>query len=504
MSFAGSQADRSSPVGPDATGRRVDPAGQSPLAPLAVVLPTLVYALLASQHPLLSTSMVVVLCLTLLFMLSLGVLVGHPNRDPLDPLRLASLIFLGIYCIAPMFANRFDWFYIGDERVLLERSTYYVLGGFVFLCAGYALGPSLRPPQAGSDVEPFRQPAVQYFGLALFGIGLLAYIVGIVSAGGLDRLFASEESRVQFFKGIGWLYWASFFMVPGGVLYFAAATTTRPRIAWLFTWPLLTSFVALILLQGRFRALRALICMMVLWHYRVRSFRARELSVLAVGGFAFFIFVGYARHPDIRPYLLTDPIGVVAEVAGNFFEYSQGIVGDAISRIPQVMLGFDAFPARVAHKWGETILVAFNPILRIVGLSDLQTENTGTIFFHLARPEFPPWLETGYHTSLAGELLANFPWYLALPFFAFYGFLLRSLYAALRGREYSLSMGSLYAIVIFPVLSMLIVGIGLVLFEIAVVTAPLLLVKILQRRTPSIHASSGGSGLRSPTEWGAL
>jgi hypothetical protein len=233
---------------------------------------------------------------------------------------------------------------------------------------------------------------------------------------------------------------------------------------------------------------------MILWHYRVRRFRAHELAILLAGGFGFFVFVGYARHPDIRPYLLKDPLGVIMEVATNFLQYSQAIIGDTISRIPQVMLGIDAFPDRFAHQWGQTVLVAFNPILRIFGLADLQTENAGTIFFQLAHPEFPSWLETGYHTSLAGELLANFPWFIALFFFLLYGILLRSLYAGLIRREHSIAYGALYAILIFPVLSTLIVGVGLILFELAVVVSPVIAVRLLERRPPRLPGRAPGAG----------
>ncbi len=479
MSFDASIPEPESP--PRApTSQRQNP--WAAFAVLPVLGSTVVYATLASLHPLLSMSALAVICLSFLFLVALAVVLIHPNRDPLDPLRLAALIFLSIYCVAPLFTEKFSWFYVREERVLYEQASIFVLVAFVFLCVGYALGPSLPAAPPPAEPDPRRQPRVAFYGLILFGVGLLAYLAAVISAGGPGRLFGGEESRVQFFKGIGWLYWAAFFMLPGGVLYFAAATAARIRVAWIHSWPLLITFLALILLQGRFRALRALICLLVLWHYRVRRFRAVELAALSAGGFGFFIFVGYARHPDIRPYLLSNPLGVIVEVATNFLHYSQSILGDTISRLPQAMLALDAFPDRVPYQWGTTLFTSLNPVLRLIGLGDLQTDNAGTTFFHLAHPEFPSWLETGYHTSLAGELLANFPWFLALPAFTLFGLMLRLLYVGLvRRGEGALVYNCLYALLLFPVLSMMIVGVGLIIFEIVVVVAPLILARPLVR-----------------------
>ena len=466
-----------------------DRSTQNSLKPLALISSmglTAVYAMLVSLHPLLSESVLTIFCLSLLFLFASAVIVAHPNSDPLDPLRLSALIFLAIYCVSPLFTQKFNWYFQHDKTALLEQSSAYVLFAFLLLCLGYALGPSIKRGR-GDESNEARQVPLATLGLILFGVGFVAYSAAIISAGGTARLFGSGESRVHFFKGIGWLYWAAFFMIPGGALYFAASVAPRSRYPWLYSWPLISAFIALILIQGRFRALRSLVCLLILWHYQVRRFRAIELALFGSVGFMFFIFVGYARHPRIKPYLLSDPIGIIREVASNFLEYSQGILGDTISRIPQVMLGLDAFPDRIPHAWGGTFLLALNPVLRLVGLSEYQGDNLGTTFFQLAHPEFPTWLETGYHTSLAGEFLANFPWFVTPPAFILFGLLLRVLYVRLIRQGNTLISVCAYAIMLFPILSMLITGVSLVLFEIAVVVVPVLLVRPLWKssRAPS-------------------
>lgn len=462
------------------------------LGGILVFAATVVFAALAWIHPFLSTSYIAIVSLSILFLIGTSIVFLHPNRDPLHPLRLAALITLLIYCVAPLITRDIDWYFVHDERILFEQASAFALVAFICLCVGYAIGPSARGrtrvPARRNDLS---QSRIALYGLILFGIGFVGYLAAVLLAGGLDRIFSGGEARVQFFKGIGWLYWAAFLMMPGGALYFSAMTAGRVRAKWIAAWPLLTTFAALILLQGRFRAVRGLICLLILWHYRIRPFRMAELATLGAGGFGFFVFVGYARHPDIRPYLLSDPLRVIWEVANNFLEFSQSIIGDTINRLPQIMLALDSFPDRVAYQWGKTFSLGLNPIFRFVGQGGLQTENTGTIFFQLARPEYPTWLETGYHTSLAGELLANFPWYLTPFGFILFGVILRTLYSGLIRRGDSLLYGCLYALVLFPILSMMIVGVGLVLFEIVVVVSPLLLaIPLLRRSTGTPQAQS--------------
>lgn len=143
------------------------------------------------------------------------------------------------------------------------------------------------------------------------------------------------------------------------------------------------------------------------------------------------------------------------------------------------MLGLDAFPDRIPFAWGGSFLQALNPVLRLVGLSEYQGDNLGTTFFQLAHPELPTWLETGYQTSLAGEFLANFPWFVAPLAFILFELLLRVLYVRLVRQGNTLISLCVYAFMLFPILSMLIIGVSLVHFEIAVVVVPVLLLRPL-------------------------
>lgn len=63
-------------------------------------------------------------------------------------------------------------------------------------------------------------------------------------------------------------------------------------------------------------------CLLILWHYQVRRFHAIDLGLFGSLGFMFFIFVGYARHPRIKPYLLSDPIGIMRDVTSNTLRVS--------------------------------------------------------------------------------------------------------------------------------------------------------------------------------------
>jgi hypothetical protein len=243
-------------------------------------------------------------------------------------------------------------------------------------------------------------------------------------------------------------------------------------------------------LQGRSRVIQALVIVAVVFHYRIRRIPVR-LAVAAIPVvFALFIFVGHARDPSIRPLLLTQPVMVVRDAIDNAPELISVVVGQTLNRLPQIMIVLENFPERYPHRWGSTFLLALNPLFRQTGLEHLQVENLGTRIQKLAQPWRPDWIETGFHPSLLGELLVNFPWYLTVLPLIGYGGLLSFLYRRLiRGSRSPVHL-ALYSVLIFRVIYAVIVGAGQLLFETLVIAVPILLALVMQPRPAATPASA--------------
>jgi hypothetical protein len=441
---------------------------------------------------------VAVAALAGLFFVSLGFLAAAPNRDRLDPFRIVSGIFLLVYCLAPLCAEQLEWNFEGNPATLLASASLYVLAAFLILAAGYHL-PLFRPfpEQLPRTREDTNLPLIRLYGLALFVVGLLSYILLVARAGGPMVLIGGVESRVEFAKGMGYLLHGSLFLLSGGAIYWAAHASRRTRFPWLAAWPLLLTAALFVLLQNRSRVLWGLIVLLVISHYRIQPARLGRLAAYGLVATVFFVFLGSVRQPTVRPLLLIAPVGVVRGVLADFFPALQTLLGFTLNRIQQVMLALENFPERVPYERGTTFLGVFNPVARLMGLSEAYVPSLGHRFFELARPDLSPWLETGYHPSLVGEMLANFPWYLALLAFLIYGVALRTLYNRLVVAKGDVIATALYAVVLFRVINMVVVGVGQLLFGILVVALPILVL-----RGVSPHRARLGDAAAEPVATG--
>ena len=464
------------------------------LAPV-VLLVALGYAVLAAFNPIFGESTVSVACQTVLFILASWFIFLNPNGDMLDALKVASVYYLVCFCIAPLFLEGPGWHFAGPIGPLAAKASAYLLAGYVLILIGYYL-PIFRPLPARIEVGAPRGniQLIQTIALTFFAIGISAWLVGFVRAGGLATIIGGGEARNQWFKGMGILLWLALFSYTGGILYFA--TNMRPGIrrAWVYAWPLAIGFTSWALFQGRMRALNILIMGLLVTHYLVRPIRPRQLGAFFGAGFLFSVFVGFTRHVDKRHLLLTDPLGLLSLLGQDFWAFSQAMIVGSFSRHRQIMLIFDKVPTWEPHEWGATLFMALNPPLRLVGLGHLQIPGIGPRLFKLAHPYLTVDLETGYLASLPGEFLWNFPFYIALFFFLLYGIALRSIYQTLVLWNSDPASIALYAVLLLALSNMIFGSFGQYVFEFLVLTVPLYL-------TAKIGQLGGRPAAITPSPW---
>ena len=314
--------------------------------------------------------------------------------------------------------------------------------------------------------------AAALLSLALFGIGFASYLLLFASAGGSERLLAGGEGRGGFARDIGYLFWAALFSYGGAVLFFATRAVKRAPLRWLHAWPLAITFLAFLVLQGRQRAFNALVLGIFVSHYLIRPLRLGRLSAFAGLAFVVGAFIGMARDPDVRFLILYDPSVLFKQFLENFWETSNATMTHSFARLRQIMVIFDKVPEWMPRDWGASMLNALNPVFRLLGFEDLQVRGIGPRLYELTHPELRYPAETGYLPSLVGELLVNFPWYLALVACSLYGLVLRVIYNRLiLGRPDAGSI-ALYSILMLYINSMIVTALGQNIFEIVVLVIP--------------------------------
>ncbi|MHA7837077.1 MAG: hypothetical protein ACX98W_06425 [bacterium] len=316
----------------------------------------------------------------------------------------------------------------------------------------------------------------------LFFIGLACYVVLFQMSGGIAVLFGDEGGRNTFFFGLGPILWGAAMMFPGATLFLAASSVGRYRGLLIRAIPTMVCFVGYLMLQGRMRALNALLLGVVVTHYVVRPMKVWRLGLFGIGGMLLAFFMGYARQASVRTYLLTNPLLLVQDILSNLGEFLRVFLLGDLSRLRQIMLILGKVPDQMPYDWGASFFVFINPWVRLVGLEHLQTPGIGPRLFYLANPYAPPGILSGYLPSHVGEMLVNFPWYLAPLLFLLYGVVLRFAYLSLIVRRGDVISISVYSVILIWMSNAVLQSIGHIIFEMMVLILPMVAVAVFSRR----------------------
>jgi hypothetical protein len=461
--------------------------GINPLLIPLIMVATLAYAYLAQAADLLGQSITAVILLTVLTTLCSAGILLRPTTDRLEIFRVFSFCYLIVFCIAPLAEPAFSLYVLDEPRpALLERTALLALFAYLRIAPGYHLPlHRSRPRVVMTRHDAYKVPLAATFGLVAWGIGAVAFLTLFIFAGGAAVILQGEGglARTEFSFGLGWYYWLSLFMVPGGAIYFAAQTSRRGPLPWLHAWPLVATSLLLMLLQGRHRAMGPIFVMLFVSHYLIGRIRLPRLALLAVAGMAFSVVVGTARSPTFRSTFATDPIGFSAAILRNFPEEARAELAGGIGRIDEIMIIVDHVPDRMPYDWGYSLMIPLNPFFRLAGRMDLQVPSVGERLYVISRPDTAGSLyRTGFLPSIVGEMRANFPALLCFFPYLIYGLVMRFVYerAVIQGAHFLAVAG--YGILLFHLCNMVIGTFGQALFEITVVFMPVLLCHLVTRR----------------------
>jgi hypothetical protein len=465
--------------------------GINPILILIVPVAAIVYAYAASQAELIGQSGVAVAILAALAVLCLVGMMLRPTGDRLELFRVFSFYYLCAFCVAPL-AEPAISLYVFDEpkAALLQRTAALALFAYVAIAIGYHLPLFRRPPERVIARHDLYSPEVAtVLGLVLWAVGLVCFLALFVFAGGAAVILRGEGAvhRTEFaFGGLGYFYWASLFMLPGGAIYFAAQAARRGLLPWLHAWPLATAFGLLLLLQGRHRAIAPVLIAFGVSHYMVRRVSLSRLAVYGVIGVALAIVMSSARIPGLRGTFTRDPVRFTIAVLVDFPERLREVMSGDIGRIDEVMLVVDHVPDRMPYDYGWSLTIPLNPIRRVFFGVGSEAPMVGERLYFLSRPDMRNALyRTGFLPSVVGEVRANFPtWACFFPFLVF-GLSLRLVYERLIVRHADFVSVAAYAILGLYLCNMVIGTFAQNFFEMLVVSVPVLVVRRLSRRGAS-------------------
>jgi hypothetical protein len=479
----------------------------NPLALLALPVVALAYAYFAQASPLLGQSFGAVAILTALATLCVAGVLVRPTTDRLELFRVVSFYYLMAFCFAPLFEPA-ESLYVHEEprAVLVQRSAALALFAYVCIAIGYHLPFYRRTPAVVmTRHDEYDAPFATVVGLALFVIGTVSFVALFVLAGGAAVILRGEGglARTEFSFGLGWYYWGSLLMLPGGAIYFAAQASRRRALGWIHAWPLVSAFTLLLLLQGRHRALGPLLVSLAISHYLLGRIRLPRLAVFALGAIALSILMSSARSPSVRGVFAADPIRFSAAVLRDFPERAETILSGDIGRIDEVMIVIDHVPDRMPYDLGWSLTIPFNPFRRLIWGVGSEAPAVGGRLYLIARPDMRGSLyRTGFLPSIVGEMRANFPAVLCVFPFLLYGMGLRAVYQRLVVKRADFLSIAGYAILGLFLCNMVIQTFAQNLFELFVVSAPVFVVRRLVRRGRRTVASAEALGEALPTPRG--
>ena len=462
-------------------------SGISPLAILLLPVGLMAYAFFAQAAELIGQSITAVVMLSVLAGLCGAGMLLRPSADRLELFRVFSFYYLMAFCIAPLFEPAISMYVLEEPRpALLERTAALALFAFVSIGLGYHLPLYRTPPKLVlTRHDEYNAPLAIGVGLALFVIGAISFVALFVLAGGSAVILEGQGglARTEFSFGLGWYYWTSLFMLPGGVVYFAAQASRTRLLAWLHAWPLVSAFALLMLLQGRHRAMGPILLMFAVSHYLIRRIRLTRLAVYAVAGLAFAIVMSTARSPSFRGTFATDPIGYTVAILRDFPDRGKEVLAGDIGRVDEVMIIIDHVPDLMPYDWGWSLTIPLNPFRRLVLGPRSEAPAIGNRLYLIARPDMRTSLyTTGFLPSIVGEMRANFPFLVCFFPFLLFGMLLRYVYQRLILEGADFLAVAAYVLLGFHLSNTTINAFGQNSFEMLVVALPVLIVRKVARR----------------------
>ena len=470
---------------------------------LAALFACFLYPVAATLNPQLGKSPLAILILTLLLILIGLRLTLSRNPDIFEPIKVIGFYFAVIFVLAPLGTSTLQWQYTRPFHEILPSAASFALAAFVAVLIGYESAKFVSKSATSTlDRESLPVPGnrvLRAAGLAFFAVGFVGYLILFIRAGGLATILFSDTNRTEFFLDFGYLFWFASFMFPGAVLLFAGMTRRDGIAAYGRYFPAAIVFVLFILLQGRSRSLNALVLVAFASHYLIREIKITQLARWGVVLTSVALFVGVARSGSVRSYAISEPLAIVGSILSNLPEMLSGFLVNDISRLRQIAIIIDKVPDLQPYDWGSSLFIFLNPWIRLVGLDHLTIEPIGTRLFHLALPHLPH-TNTGLLPSMPGEMLFNFPWYLAIFPFILYGLFLRIMYERLILADPTLTSVALYSTLMTWTAQFLLSAVGKSIFEMMIWIAPLILAGLLAgaarrpNRNPPVGADSGAWG----------
>jgi oligosaccharide repeat unit polymerase len=200
-------------------------------------------------------------------------------------------------------------------RACILASVYLLIGQAVYYIAFYGLKPSQRITKlfpAFTSTGWDDQHTRRIIGIYLF-VGFAAYMIFMQQVGGIMNFVTHIYVRSSLSEGLGFISIFMHTLVVAALVTFCYLVAARNGIKkfWLVAIPVL---ILTATLGGRGFLILPTLMLLICYHYTVKRFSLKKLSIIAAAGLAFFITAGAIRNslaPDAKMSLANDFAGGV-------------------------------------------------------------------------------------------------------------------------------------------------------------------------------------------------
>ena len=389
-----------------------------------------VLVLLLGMHPDQSGGLWYILALAVISITSFVIIFNPWNKDLFNPLKLASGLYGLSFGFVPLcigiggYTTPETAGILGGPARYLEGAAFIGLLGFLVMVAAYMLTPVRIWRYRDSSITVSAKPNSRFVisGLIVGVIGLVSYVILVISSGGVSHFLSYTGGRPDIFQGTyGGYFWGTFFMISGFSVYCISKIKDSIVSVVLFAIFVVTLYM---LFQGREQAFTPLLIFAVFFHYMRSRLTIKQALIGIVVLLMLTAILGLYRATE-KSEIAGNKLGFLVEFISDSTELVTDSLSDDIERMDVLTVAYAYLEEGGEPLYGKSLMNMLGPISRLLLSDRFELQNAGPFLFALLHPRHGG--RSGIAPSLTGELYLSFRTAGVVIGMAIYGVLLKLL-----------------------------------------------------------------------------